>query len=329
MRRFTENEIDPQLIRDTRVAMLGYGSQGRAQALNLRDSGVRAITIGVRNPDSASARQATDDGFPVATLAQAAAASDLLMFMLPDEAQAGVYTEIAAACDLAGKTLGFAHGYAIRFNLIEPPADTDVILIAPKGVGPAVRARYAAGSGVAGLVATEQDRRGDALPLALSYAAAIGCARVAIFQTTFAEECEADLFSEQAVIVGGLTQLLRAGFDTLVDAGYAPEVAWFECVAEAKLILDLIVADGFSGMFAKISNTAEFGAMQAGESVINSDTRRRMQGILESVRNGDFARTWAEQVASGMTEMRRVRAAWDTQPIQTMSKEMGRLWNKG
>ncbi|MDR1412538.1 MAG: ketol-acid reductoisomerase [Actinomycetes bacterium] len=309
MKRYDDSDFDPTLIQSRVVAMVGYGSQGRSAALNLRDSGVRVV-VAVRNPESVSARQARTDGFELLSLSEAAGAADFLMVMTPDEVQGEVFRELTSRMSLSGKTLAFAHGYAIRFGLVVPPDDVDVVMIAPKGVGVAVRARYEAGSGVPGLVAVHHDATGQAEQLALSYAWANGHARTAVFATTFAEECEADLFSEQAVIAGGLTQLLDAGFDTLVEAGFAPEVAWFECIYEAKLILDLIVERGFARMFEGISNTAEFGAHTAGARVISPEVRAEMGQILAHIKDGAFAGDWAREVADGSPTLTAERARW-------------------
>jgi ketol-acid reductoisomerase len=309
---------NPQLILDRIVAIIGYGSQGSAHAQNLRDSGVHVI-IGARDLSSASAQQAQSAGFETLPLQTATEAADLIMVLTPDETQREVFTIIAPALT-SGKALAFAHGFAVHFAAITPPSDIDVIMVAPKGVGPAVRARYLAGTGVAGLIAVHQDSTGHAHDLALSYAWANGHTRVAVFDTTFKEECEADLFSEQAVIVGGLTELLLAGYHTLVDAGYQPEIAYFECVHEAKLILDLIVERGFAGMFELISNTAEYGAQTAGTKIITNQTKATMRTILTQVQDGTFAQAWTQEYQAGMPHLLAQRAHYATDPIEPIAE---------
>ena len=320
MKRYSNDEITrslPTLAGQT-VAIVGYGSQGRAQALNLRDSGID-VTIGVRDPNSASAQQAEADGFEIMPPAFVTRHARLIMILTPDETHAEVYAELGQISSLEGKAVGFAHGYALTYGLVDPDPATDIILVAPKGIGPAVRSQFEKGSGVAALVATAQNPSGQAEELALAYAAALGSDRVAILQTTFEEETTADLFSEQAVIVGGMTSLIKAGFDSMVDAGIAPELAYYECVNEAKLILDMIVERGFAGMFENISNTAEFGALHAGGRIISDDVRREMDALLKEIKAGEYAQTWNREVAEGMPQLLAQREQWKNSLIEKSS----------
>jgi len=303
------------------VAIVGYGSQGRSQALNLRDSGI-AVLVGLRNLDSKSAQLAKADGFECVLADAAADRADLIMILTPDETHARLYAELVAKVDLRGKAVGFAHGYAITYGLVEPDPETDIILISPKGIGPAVRSRYLEGSGVAALVAVAQDTSGQALALALAYAAGIGSDRVAIFQTSFEEETVADLFSEQAVIVGGMTELIRAGFETMLNNGIAPEVAYFECVVEAKLILDMIVEQGFADMLESISNTAEYGAQCAGSRIISSDVRSEMDTLFQEIKAGDFAKSWGAEVAADSASLLAHRKLWQRSNIDATASRM-------
>ena len=346
MKQFQSSDIDKTVLHDKTVAIIGYGSQGRAQALNLRDSNI-AVLIGVRNENSASAKQAVADGFEVSPLNAAAAAADLIMLLTPDETHAELHAELARGTNLAGKTIGFAHGYAQTFGLLDKSSENtepanvsdpanpfnpakpaassglpDIILVSPKGIGPAVRSQYLKGSGVAALVAVARDSTGQALQLALAYASAIGSDRVGIFQTSFKEETIADLFSEQAVIVGGMTALIKAGFDTMVAKGIAPEIAYFECVVEAKLILDMIVESGFSTMFEQISNTAEYGAYTAGHKVIDADTTNRMAEIFDESASGDFAKAWNAECAHNMPTLQKQRKIWKESLIDQTATHM-------
>jgi len=318
-------DCDPQLILERTVAIIGYGSQGSAHAQNLRDSGVRVI-VGARNLQSASARGAAEAGFEVLPLAQAAREADLVMLLTPDEAHAATYEALAAEVDLRGKALAFAHGFAVHFGQIIPPAGVDVIMIAPKGVGPAVRQMYERGSGVAGLIAVAQDATGLARDLALSYAWAMGHGRVGIIETTFGEECETDLFSEQAIIVGGLVELLLAGYHTLVDAGYKPESAYFECVHEAKLICDQIYERGFAGMFAKISNTAEYGAQVAGKRIIDEHVRAEMRRVLAEIQDATFAHRWEAEARADMPNLLARRAEYASDPVEEVGGRLRALF---
>ncbi|MGE3397319.1 MAG: ketol-acid reductoisomerase, partial [Sphingomonas sp.] len=271
MKVYRDEDCDLSLIRARRVGIIGYGNQGRAQALNLRDSGV-SVLIGLR-PDSTSRQRARKDGFEIATAAGAAAEADLCVLLAADEDHGRIYAEEIAPKLRDGAALSFAHGLSIRFGLIAPRPDLDIFLVAPKGPGTALRADFERGSGLISLFAVDQDASGGAAALSLSYAAAIGSGRVGILPTSFAEECEADLFNEQAVLWGAIPELIHAGFETLVEAGFSPEIAYFECLTEVKLLADLIYERGIAGMREAISNTAEFGALEGGTRIVTSETR--------------------------------------------------------
>jgi ketol-acid reductoisomerase len=321
MKRIEVSEADRLFLKEKTIALIGYGSQGRSQALNLRDSGLN-VAIGLRDLDSKSADTARADGFVPEGIESAAQRAQLIMFMTPDESHAALYEHLAAKLDLAGKALGFAHGYALHFGLIKPDPTVDLILISPKGIGPAVRSQYLAGSGVAALLAVGQDASGQAWNFARSYAAGIGSDRLALFETSFEEETIADLFSEQAVIVGGMTELLRAGFDTMTRKGIAPELAYFECIVEAKLILDMIVEEGFAGTFEKISNTAEYGAQEAGKRIIDDGVQARMDELFEEISSGSFAQSWNNEVAVGMPRLMQRRKQWQQSSIDATAGSM-------
>ena len=324
MKQYDSKAIDESALSGRTVAIIGYGSQGRSQALNLRDSGI-ALVVGVRDPRSESARLAEADGIETMPLLCAARQADLIMLLTPDETHAEIYSELSVGADLSAKAVGFAHGYAITYGLIEADSNVDIILISPKGIGSAVRSRYLEGSGVAALVAVHQDASGTAEALSLAYAAGIGSNRVAIFETSFEEETVADLFSEQAVIVGGMTELIKAGFDSMTKAGIAPEIAYYECVVEAKLILDMIVEKGFAGMFEDISNTAEYGAKVAGSRIITYDVRREMDALLQEIKEGDFARIWNKEVAEGTRSLLARRKEWMESNIDATALRMRKL----
>lgn len=288
---YYEKDCDQSIITSRKVAVIGYGSQGHAHALNLKDSGADVV-IGLR-PDSASCDKARTAGLKVAEIGAAVAASDLVMILAPDEHQADLYIGEIEPNLRSGAVLAFAHGFNIHYDRIKPRADLDVIMIAPKGPGHTVRDTYEKGAGVPALVAVAQDASGEALNMALSYAAALGAGKVGIIHTSFRDETETDLFGEQAVLCGGISELIIAGFETLVDAGYAPELAYFECAHEVKLIVDLIYEGGLANMFYSVSNTAEYGGYRAGPKIIDAGVRERMKEVLERVQNGDFAREFA------------------------------------
>lgn len=305
MEMLREADIDPAPLAGKRVAILGFGNQGRAQALNLNDSGVDLV-VGLR-PGSPSAAAVRAAGLEAAPIGQAVAGADLVMMLAPDEVLAGLYRDIEPQLR-PGAALGFSHGLAIHFGLVQPRPDLDVFLVAPKGPGTALRSLYAEGRGMVALWAVAQDATGQARPLALAYARAIGCARAGLIASRFGEECEADLFNEGAVVWGAVPEVLVAGFDTLVEAGVTPEVAYLECVGELKLIADLIEARGVAGMREAISNTAELGALLGGPRVIDDLVRARMREVLEEVRSGRFARALAAEAAGGYPLLKQARA---------------------
>jgi ketol-acid reductoisomerase len=316
MRVYRDEDADLSLIRGRKVAVIGYGNQGRAQALNLRDSGV-AVTIALPEA-SASRARARDDGFAPVTASEAASGADLVVMLAQDEEQGRIYAGEVAPNLREGAAMVFAHGLAIRFGLIVPRPDLDVILVAPKGPGTALRRDFSAGSGLVALFAVGQDASGRAEALALSYAAAIGSGRVGILPTSFAEECEADLFNEQAVLWGAIPELIHAGFETLVEAGYAPEIAYFECLTEVKLLADLLYERGVAGMREVISNTAEFGALKGGSRIVTADTRTEMRRILREVRSGSFVRELIEDAEAGYPRLKASRAAAAAHPIEAV-----------
>jgi len=287
---YYDSDADLSFLQDKKVAVIGYGSQGHAQAQNLKDSGVDVI-VGLRR-DSKSWPVAEADGLKVATVAEAAAAADIIQVLVPDELQAKLYREEIAPYLKPGKALMFSHGFNIHYGQIVPPADIDVFMVAPKGPGHMVRRMYLEGKGVPCLLAVHQNFSGRAKELGLAYAKGIGGTRAGVFETTFKEETETDLFGEQAVLCGGLTELIKAGFETLVEAGYAPEMAYFECLHEMKLIVDLVYEGGFSLMRHSISNTAEYGDYMTGRRIITEETRKEMKKILEEIQSGEFAKKW-------------------------------------
>lgn len=317
---YYDRDADPELIRTKRVAVLGFGSQGHAHALNLRDSGVGEIVVGAR--PGASAAKAETAGFRVLPNREAADWADVIMFTAPDEAQPDIYSHDLAPQMKRGAALLFAHGFAVHFGFITPRPDLDVAMVAPKGQGHALRREYLRGGGVPGLIAVRQDATGAARALALSYACALGHGRAGIMETTFAEECETDLFSEQAVLCGGLVELIRAGFDTLVEAGYAPEMAYFECLHEVKLIVDRVYESGIARMNAAISNTAEYGEYVAGPRVVTKETREEMKRILEDIRSGRFARAWMAENAAGRPWFSAMRAQAAAHPIEAVGERL-------
>ncbi len=320
MRVYLDADADLGLVRGKKVAVAGYGNQGRAQALNLRDSAVSDIRIVLRE-GSRSLPGATSDGFQVMAPLEAAAWADILVLLLPDEEQAAFYSGIEAALR-PGAALVFAHGLTIHFRLIQPRADLDVLLVAPKGPGTALREEFLTGGGLVSLIAAAQDATGTAEALALSYAAALGSGRVAILPTSFAEECEADLFNEQAVLWGAIPELILAGFETLVDAGFSPEVAYLECVSEVKLIADLIHARGIAGMRQAISNTAEFGALKGGRRIIGQDVRTEMRRILREVRSGQFVEDLLHDARAAYPRLGASRAEAARHPIEEVGTRL-------
>ncbi|HRC07087.1 MAG TPA: ketol-acid reductoisomerase [Miltoncostaeales bacterium] len=285
-----DDDADLGRLNGKTVAIIGYGSQGHAHALNLKESGVNVV-VGLRS-DSASVAKAKEQGLEVLEPAEAAAKGDLVMILVPDELQGDLYRSDIAPGIKPGNALVFAHGFSVHFGQIVPPAGVDCFLVAPKGPGHLVRRQYSEGMGVPGLIAIQQDATGSARDLALAYAKGIGCTRAGVIETTFAEETETDLFGEQVVLCGGLSELVRAGFETLVEAGYQPEMAYFECLHELKLIVDLIYEKGISGMRYSISNTAEYGDISRGPRIVTEETRAEMRKILSEIQTGEFAREW-------------------------------------
>ena len=305
VRVYYEADTDRARLRDRVFAIIGYGSQGHAHAQNMRDSGARVL-VGLR-PGGASWKQAVVHGLEVRPVPDAAQAADVIMILVPDPAQRAVYETAVAPALGMGKTLMFAHGFNIHFGEIAPPPGVDVSMIAPKSPGHLVRSEYQAGRGVPALVAIHQDASGNALPNALAYATGIGCARAGVLATTFAEETETDLFGEQAVLCGGVTALVKAGFDTLVQAGYSPDLAYFECMHELKLIVDLMYRGGLKFMRHSISDTAEYGDYTRGPRIITDEVREEMQEILAEIRSGSFAREWIDECRNGAKRFQALR----------------------
>ena len=306
MRVYYDRDADLARIMDRKIAIVGYGSQGHAHALNLRDSGLKHVAVALR-PGSASAKKAESEGLKVMTVAEAAAWADALMILAPDELQRGIYENEIAPNIRDGAALLFAHGLNVHFGLIEPKASLDVLMVAPKGPGHTVRGEYLKGGGVPCLIAIHQNATGNAMDLGLAYASAIGGGRSGIIETNFREECETDLFGEQAVLCGGLVELIRAGFETLVEAGYAPEMAYFECLHEVKLIVDLIYEGGIANMSYSISNTAEYGAYVSGPRVVTPDTKAEMKRILEDIQSGRFVRDFMLENEVGQPSFKATR----------------------
>jgi ketol-acid reductoisomerase len=317
MRVYYDRDADVNLIKGKKVAVVGYGSQGHAHALNMRDSGVKDVVIALR-PGSPSAKKAEGANFKVMTPAEAAKWADVMMVVTPDELQAKLWNDDLKANMKQGAAIAFAHGLNVHFALIEPRPDLDVFMIAPKGPGHTVRSEYQKGGGVPCLVAVHQNASGNALEIALSYASAIGGGRAGVIETTFKEECETDLFGEQAVLCGGLCALILAGYETLTEAGYAPEMAYFECLHEVKLIVDLMYEGGMANMRYSISNTAEYGDYTRGPRVITEETKKEMKRILDDIQSGRFARDWVLENAAGQANfkaMRKLSAAHDIEKV--------------
>jgi ketol-acid reductoisomerase len=306
MRVYYDRDADVNLIKSKKIVVVGYGSQGHAHAMNLRDSGANEVRIALR-PGSASAKKAEDAGFQVMGSSEAAEWADVVMVLTPDEHQGALYKEHLEPNMREGTALAFAHGLNVHFNLIEPRTDLDVFMIAPKGPGHTVRSEYQRGAGVPALLAVHQDASGNCHDLALSYASAIGGGRAGILETTFKEECETDLFGEQTVLCGGLTALIMAGYETLTEAGYAPEMAYFECLHEVKLIVDLIYEGGIANMRYSVSNTAEYGDLTRGPRVIDASVKERMKEILEEIQTGRFTREWMLECSSGQSSFKALR----------------------
>ena len=321
MRVYYDRDADLNLIKSKKVAIVGYGSQGHAHALNLRDSGVKDIVVALR-PGSASAKKAEGEGLKVMTVEDAAKWADVVMMLTPDELQADIYRDQLAPNMKKGAALMFAHGLNVHFNLIEPRADLDVLMVAPKGPGHTVRSEYQRGGGVPTLIAIHQDSSGNAHDIGLSYASANGGGRAGIIETTFKEECETDLFGEQVVLCGGLVELIRAGFETLVEAGYSPEMAYFECLHEVKLIVDLIYEGGIATMNYSISNTAEYGEYVTGPRIITPETKAEMKRVLEDIQTGKFTRDWMLENKVNQTSFKAVRARNASHQIEEVGEKL-------
>jgi len=321
MRVYYDRDADINLIKNKNIAIIGFGSQGHAHALNLRDSGVANVVVGLRE-GSASARKAQAQGLTVMSVADAAKAADVVMMLTPDELQGDIYRNHLHDNMREGAAIFFAHGLNIHFSLIEPRGDLDVAMVAPKGPGHTVRAEYQRGAGVPCLMAVQDDRSGNAHDLALSYAAAIGGGRAGIIETSFREECETDLFGEQTVLCGGLVELMRAGYETLVEAGYSPEMAYFECVHEVKLIVDLIYEGGIANMNYSVSNTAEYGEYVSGPRVITADTKARMREVLADIQTGRFTRDWMLENKVNQTSFKARRAASEQHEIEDVGRKL-------
>jgi len=321
MRVYYDRDADVGLIKKKKVVIVGYGSQGHAHAANLKDSGVAEVAVALRS-DSSSRAKASDAGFKVMDVAEASQWGDVIMMLTPDELQADIYADEIAENIRPGAAIAFAHGLNVHFNLIEPRTDIDVFMVAPKGPGHTVRSEYVRGGGVPCLIAVHQDSSGNAHEIGLSYASAVGGGRSGIIETTFQEECETDLFGEQAVLCGGLCELIKAGFETLVEAGYAPEMAYFECLHEVKLIVDLIYEGGIANMNYSISNTAEYGEYVTGPRIITDETKAEMKRVLEDIQAGHFTRDWMVENKARQTSFKATRRRNAEHPIEQVGAEL-------
>jgi len=320
MKVFYDRDADLSVLRERQIAVIGYGSQGFAQSNNLSESGCN-VTVGLR-PDSPSRAKAEQSGLLVRSVAEAAAEADIVMMLVPDEQAPDVYAREVAESMTPGKYLAFSHGFSIHYGFIKPPADVSVFMVAPKGPGHLVRHEYSRGAGVPCLLAVHQDPTGETKQVGLAYAAAIGGGRAGIIETNFREETETDLFGEQAVLCGGLTSLIKAGFETLVEAGYSPEMAYFECLHEMKLIVDLVYEGGISEMRYSISNTAQYGDMTRGPAVINDETKHRMKGLLAEIQSGAFANEWMKENRQGRALFRELEAKTKDHQIERVGTKL-------
>ncbi|MBO8129140.1 MAG: ketol-acid reductoisomerase [Peptococcaceae bacterium] len=323
MKVFYDQDANLELLKGKKIAVIGYGSQGHAHAQNLKDSGLDVV-VGLR-PGSPSRRQAEADGLQVRDIAAAAAEAQIIMMLTPDETQPQIYTEHIAPHLTAGKGLMFAHGFNIHYHQIVPPSDVDVFMVAPKGPGHMVRRLYRDGKGVPGLIAVYRDYTGQAKDLALAYAKGIGCTRAGVFETSFREETETDLFGEQCVLCGGVTELIKAGFETLVEAGYSPEAAYFECLHEMKLIVDLINEGGLTKMRNSISNTAEYGDYMVGRRIITEETRKEMRRVLAEIQDGTFAKKWILENQANRPVFNAIRRREQEQPLEKIGAELRKM----
>ncbi len=320
---YYEADVDPHLIQGRKVAVIGYGSQGHAHALNLKDAGVEVV-VGLRE-DSSSRALAESEGLKVVSMSEAAKWADLVMMLVPDQMMAEIYRDHIAPYLQPGDALFFAHGFNIHFDEIAPPDGVDVAMVAPKGPGHLVRRTYQQGSGVPALVAVDQDPSGKAMQLAVSYANAIGATRAGVLPTTFREETETDLFGEQVILCGGVSELIKASFETLVEAGYAPESAYFECLHELKLIVDLLFEGGLSWMRYSVSDTAEYGDFTRGPRIVNDDTRAEMKKILAEIQSGEFAKEWMAEHRNGSPNLTKFRAQDAAHPIEDVGARLRSL----
>ena len=323
MNIYYDKDANRELLSDKQIAVIGYGSQGFAQANNLKDSGCN-VTVGLRR-ESASWSKAEQAGLKVLPVAQAAAEAEIVMMLVPDELAPDIYAREVAESITPGKYLAFSHGFSIHYKFIEPPPDANVFMVAPKGPGHLVRHEYKRGAGVPCLLAINQDPTGDTKQIGLAYASAIGGGRAGIIETTFREETETDLFGEQAVLCGGLTSLIKAGFETLTEAGYSPEMAYFECLHEMKLIVDLVYEGGISEMRYSISNTAQYGDMTRGPVVVNEETKRRMQDLLTDIQSGAFAHDWMKEARNGRTVFNQLAEEAHEHPIERVGTRLRRM----
>ena len=321
MRVYYDQDCDVNIVKEIKIAILGYGSQGHAHALNLRDSGAKNVAVALRK-NSPSTKKAEAEGLKVLGIEEAAKWCDLMMFTMPDELQAETYKNLIHNNLKSGAAIAFAHGLNVHFGLIEPKQDVDVIMMAPKGPGHTVRGEFVKGGGVPCLVAVHQNASGKALEIGLSYCSAIGGGRSGIIETNFKQECETDLFGEQAVLCGGLVELIRMGFETLVEAGYEPEMAYFECLHEVKLIVDLIYEGGIANMNYSISNTAEYGEYVTGPRLITAETKAEMKRILEDIQSGKFTRDWMLENKVNQTSFKATRKKASEHPIEAIGKEL-------
>ncbi len=317
---YYEKDAKPEILKNRKIAILGYGSQGHAHALNLHDSGFDVI-VGLR-PDSSSIDKAIKAGLTVTSIEEAAKQAEVIMMLLPDTAQKAIYEAEVAPHMTAGKVLMFAHGFNIRYGLINPPADVDVVMCAPKGPGHLVRRTFKEGGGVPALIAVHQDATGHAKEIALAYAHGVGGTRVGVLETTFTEETETDLFGEQAVLCGGVTALVRAGYETLVEAGYQPESAYFECLHELKLIVDLMYEEGITGMRYSISDTAEYGDLTRGSRIITDAVKHEMKEVLAEIQDGRFAAEWIKENEIGRPRYRELKEAGKRHPIEEVGSKL-------
>ena len=324
MRVYYDRDADINLIKDKKIIIVGYGSQGHAHAMNLRDSGINNLAIALRE-GSATRKKVENASFKVMTPAEAASWADIIMILTPDELQSEIYTNEIKPNIKDGTVIAFAHGLNIHFDLIQPNERIDVIMIAPKGPGHTVRAEYTRGAGVPCLVAVDKNPSGNALEIAIAYASAIGGGRAGIIETTFKEECETDLFGEQSVLCGGLTHLILAGYETLVEAGYSPEMAYFECLHEVKLIVDLIYEGGMANMRYSISNTAEYGDYTRGSRLITDETKKEMKKILSEIQSGQFTKEWMSEHQSGQTQFKAMRKKHGDHPIEAVGEKLRQL----